>query len=225
MTALFLCFAFLDHGEESIDSTESVDTSESESVVGPGGVTNVGANLARELKVAVSVVLQNGLNVCVAHVAALGSQETNKTSDMGAGHGSSRHGGVGSVAAMTGRADLVTWSRDLWLLGARVGWSTGAEGGDGISGGRGTDSDDISTRVSWRSSSTARWARIGSGEDWDHTSGVPSADDSIEPGLATSTSPRVGGNIWSLGTVWVVTLIVVWAGNELTASGETGLCA
>jgi len=76
----------LRHGHESIGSAEGVDTSVSESVVGPGAVVYSGADLAREGEVAVRVVLEDGLHGGVAHVAVPSPQETNETSDMRAGH-------------------------------------------------------------------------------------------------------------------------------------------
>jgi len=150
----------LKHGEEGVDGTESVDASVSESVVGPGGVIDTLAHLSRELEVAVRVILEDVYNSVVGHVGVAGSQQTNKTSSMGAGHGCSGHGGEGGVAGVASRTDLVSWSRNQRLLSStHVGWTTGAEGGDGVGGGGGSDSDDVSG-VSWRQSGTARWARV-----------------------------------------------------------------
>jgi len=150
----------LDHGEESIDGTESIDASVSESVVGPRGVIDTLADLSRELEVAVGIVLEDVYNSVVGHVGVASSQETNKTSGVGASHGSSGHGGESGVAGVSSRTDLVTWSGNQRLLAStNVGWTTGAEGSDGVSGGGGSNSNDVSS-VSGRQGSTARWAGV-----------------------------------------------------------------
>jgi hypothetical protein len=117
-----------------------------------------------------------------------GSDESDSSSDMGSGHGSSGHGGVCVSSGVSAGDDGGSRGRDLRLQS--VGWSrsSGRERGHGVSILGGSNGQD-SGLISWRVGGSACSSRVSDGEDWDDVSGPPGIDDGVVEGVSGTTSP------------------------------------